>query len=157
MYSAGVLLHPGIRELCTPGISKNAAGTGAATRSRGVAARRETGEGRRGRGGGTARGGQARMNINVLKQLNARSKRALRRALSINPQPSICIDAAPRPRGSFVPRYPGRDCIGSVLEVGPAGEFVTVLRRSPVKWFVGVYRFVKGREPSSRRFRNVSL
>lgn len=37
-------------------------------------------------------GTRNRMNINVLKQLNTRSKRALRHSLSINPQPAICIE-----------------------------------------------------------------
>lgn len=37
-------------------------------------------------------GTQNRMNINVLKQLNTRSKRALRDSLSINLQPAIYIE-----------------------------------------------------------------
>lgn len=102
---------------------------------------RSIGEGCVGGGGSAVQRAQGRMNINVLKQLNTRSKRALRRPLSVNPLPAICIhvvEASFALSGTRLHRRWGvavRD-----------GKFVTGLPRPGVEWSIRIYGFVKSGE-----------
>lgn len=81
------------------------------------------------------------MNINVLKQLNTRSKRALRHSVSINSQPAICIERRSHVVVVFSsvlsgPRF-DRWSKRRKERAFTCKKFITILLRFSIKWLIG--------------------